>query len=692
MKVSPVFRIAGLCALLTGGAGAHAQVTQLRPVDVLGGIQNGSIHHTTTPPAGNDSLNPFDGNPNSDRLITGIDSLTVTLEFDSLVQIKSSKVFFLSIGIWSLEVAASLSDLDTKTGSYSLLIDRRPYAYRAWDSLAFPPADVRFVRLRARDTVYSFFDLGEWTLMNAVTFTKLVILPSPPRLIPGGSLKMHVAMTDDHGRVVPYTLGYPLDWSTVNPAVASVDANGVLSGVALGSTTLNVTTEPNYIEGSAPVEVVADFVSPKVSPMTVRVALVLFDPVLQAYGYQRLHVRYGWRDPVVMSNSLVKYFRAATDSVVNFVIDTTLDCSRLFTAFRGGYLTVSNYVKYLDEPGWPTLKAAADSLKFDYRAMVKYYQLDSLRNIGRVDEVWVYAGPYMGMWESQLMGPKAFWWNSTPIRDGTSLTKLLSVMGLNYERGVDQGFHSFGHRLESAMVQAYQDAQGRPWNDTSANPTPWDLFTRIEKDVPGGAHVGNVHFPPNGASGYDYGNTRWVTSYAQNWFRYPYIYTENTQVNVTTWKYKPSEPLAETDEHLGYLWWFYNHMPRYTGVTDGVLNNWWHYFLDYEAAVALAGQTPVLGVRGEPSRLLPQGYGLEQNYPNPFNPETAITFSLPGQEVVTLAVYDILGRRVATLADGKLGAGSHTVNWNARLFASGVYFCRLSTPGFVETRKMVLLK
>jgi len=161
---------------------------------------------------------------------------------------------------------------------------------------------------------------------------------------------------------------------------------------------------------------------------------------------------------------------------------------------------------------------------------------------------------------------------------------------------------------------------------------------------------------------------------------------------VTTWKYKPSEPLAETDEHLGYLWWFYNHMPRYTGVTDGVLNNWWHYFLDYEAAVALAGQTPVLGVRGEPSRLLPQGYGLEQNYPNPFNPETAITFSLPGQEVVTLAVYDILGRRVATLADGKLGAGSHTVNWNARLFASGVYFCRLSTPGFVETRKMVLLK
>ena len=111
------------------------------------------------------------------------------------------------------------------------------------------------------------------------------------------------------------------------------------------------------------------------------------------------------------------------------------------------------------------------------------------------------------MYESQLLGPNAFWWNSPPIKDGTALTRLLSVMGLNYERGVDQAFHSFGHRSESAMIQAYQEShrQGRGI-PTSPTPSPWDLFTRINKDMPGQAHVGNIHFPPNGTSDYNYGN------------------------------------------------------------------------------------------------------------------------------------------------------------------------------------------
>lgn len=94
---------------------------------------------------------------------------------------------------------------------------------------------------------------------------------------------------------------------------------------------------------------------------------------------------------------------------------------------------------------------------------------------------------------------------------------------------------------------------------------------------------------------------------------------------------------------------------------------------------------------------LPSSYALHQNYPNPFNPSTTIAFDLPRQSSVRLEVFDLLGRRVAVLADQEFAAGSHRVDWNGRAadgraVASGVYLYRLSTDHVVESRKMILLK
>ncbi len=671
-----------------------AQVTQVRPVDLFTMLQNGSVHRTSMPPATSDSLNPFDGNPNSDQLVSGSDTLVVTLQFDTLFHVTASKLFCMSVGRWWLECANSVADLDAKTGSYSVLVNNRPFLYRSWDSLAFPEVEARVFRFRARDTVYgSYIDLGEWTLMKNVTFTKLAILPYPPRVIPGAWLDLHVGLQDSAGNFYPYSLSYPIDWSTDNASIASVDANGRLKGVAEGGTVVRAQTEPSYLKGSAPVSVDPSFVSEKVPPMTPRVALVLIDPPLQDYGGEPMHVKYHWRDPSVMSNDLVAHFRQASDSVLQFSIDTTISATRLFTRVHGSFPSVEQFEMWLDQPGWTTLKAMSDSglIAFDYRELVRYYHLDSLRNCGRIDEVWVYAAPYMGMYESQLMGPHAFWWNSPPIQNGTALTKLLSVMGLNYERGVDQAFHSFGHRMESAMVEAYQEVQGRPWNDTAANPTPWDLFTRIQKDIPGGAHVGNVHFPPNGTHDYDYGNTTLVTSYAENWFRYPYLFNETHQVNVTTWIYSPADPLAEGQDHLGYMSWWYNHIPRYAGGTDGVLNNWWMYFLDFDSAMALAKTIPPLAIRTNPN-VIPGEFRLEQNYPNPFNPKTVVSSQLSVVSNVKLVVYDVLGREVAVLVNERRGPGRYQDSFDGSKLATGVYIYRMTAGSFVQSRKMLLLK
>ena len=94
---------------------------------------------------------------------------------------------------------------------------------------------------------------------------------------------------------------------------------------------------------------------------------------------------------------------------------------------------------------------------------------------------------------------------------------------------------------------------------------------------------------------------------------------------------------------------------------------------------------------------LPSTFTLYQNYPNPFNPSTTIEIDLPHRGHATLFVYNILGRRVATLVDRELPAGHHTITWDGRtddgnIRASGIYLYRLTTDGFTQTRKMVLVK
>ncbi len=104
---------------------------------------------------------------------------------------------------------------------------------------------------------------------------------------------------------------------------------------------------------------------------------------------------------------------------------------------------------------------------------------------------------------------------------------------------------------------------------------------------------------------------------------------------------------------------------------------------------------------------IPQSFTLQQNYPNPFNPSTNIGFSVPsgrdlaksgriasasGGGFVSLKVYDILGREVATLVNENLKAGIYNYNFDASKLSSGVYFYRLQTNNFVETKKMILLR
>lgn len=89
---------------------------------------------------------------------------------------------------------------------------------------------------------------------------------------------------------------------------------------------------------------------------------------------------------------------------------------------------------------------------------------------------------------------------------------------------------------------------------------------------------------------------------------------------------------------------------------------------------------------------LPTAYALEQNFPNPFNPTTMINFSLPVEGFVTLNVYNSIGQQVATLVNESKTAGTYQVDFDATNLTSGIYFYRISSGYFTETKKMILLK
>ena len=95
---------------------------------------------------------------------------------------------------------------------------------------------------------------------------------------------------------------------------------------------------------------------------------------------------------------------------------------------------------------------------------------------------------------------------------------------------------------------------------------------------------------------------------------------------------------------------------------------------------------------GDNENSLPQEFDLEQNYPNPFNPSTTIRFSLPATGQASLKIYNTLGQLMTTLVDEQLSQGTHEFQWKAVDLPGGVYFYRLQSGAYSETKRMILLR
>ncbi len=184
-------------------------------------------------------------------------------------------------------------------------------------------------------------------------------------------------------------------------------------------------------------------------------------------------------------------------------------------------------------------------------------------------------------------------------------------------------------------------------------------------------------------------------------------YSGTYTVSGTGWQY-----IYMTSPHFSYngisnllieICYDNNAYTSYSTVTSTYApGKTWGYYTDNASGCTMTGGASIpnrpnvcfftVYGAGNNANLVPNKFELSQNYPNPFNPATKINFAIPKQGLVTMKIYDILGREVRTLVNEVKQAGNYTVDFNASEFSSGVYFYKLTSGDFSDIKRMILVK
>lgn len=521
----------------------------------------------------------FDGNTTTLARTASINPMIVTLDFNRVVAIGDNHLMNgAGNALWKLECANSLADLNAQTGSYQVLVNQVAITNNVWDDQSVNTS-ARFLRLTLeRTTGDDYVHLREWNIEASVQteVSAICMSPSPVRILPGSEYQPGALMLDTSG--IYHAVDPALfTWSSNQTALFNVNGNGVIS--ASGGTGSGILTAQFSTLTSQASVTVTPFIEPQLAnTRPVQVALVIIDPASGVFGGSTFSQYHSWQNPAVLSQNLCDSLNAASGGVVYYSISQTYHTDNLYTLFGNTAISVDSLAELFLEPGWTTLHYVAETLgqsEFLYNQLLADYDFCTLSNNEQIDEVWVYAMPFVGLYESRLTGNNAFFYNSPPLT-GNSCMDHLPIMGFNYERGLAEAWHSYGHRAENAMIRLFGG-----WNNASPA-SSFDFFTLLDSHQSDSGHVGNIHFPVNASDDYEYDALNTVVSFAPNWYTYPFLFQETEMVNCLDWNCS----------QLGYMSWWHRHLPN-KACRDkrGILNNWWIYIVDFNEGRELEKQT-----------------------------------------------------------------------------------------------------
>ena len=293
----------------------------------------------------------------------------------------------------------------------------------------------------------------------------------------------------------------------------------------------------------------------QIMPVHPKVLMIVHNPPVPSEGNKRLTEIFTWHDADKNARGYIEDLKKVSGGYLNYEIVERIDADFFPPKADGFSYSPDEYVQVMRG------KAKAHNPDWvDYHKRIEQFDLENRFNNGDFDEVWFFSFPYAGEYESIMGGPGGFWCNAPAIKNTDRFKRRFVMMGFNLERGVDCMLENFGHRAESIMTELYK----RRGNKQDM----WKLFTQYEQQNPGDAQCGWMHYAPNSVRDYDWGNTTPVTSYCDDWYTYPELPRQGKTMDTKTW--------GGGDMRAHHLWWF-EHIPKTTGETDGISNNWWEY-------------------------------------------------------------------------------------------------------------------
>jgi hypothetical protein len=291
--------------------------------------------------------------------------------------------------------------------------------------------------------------------------------------------------------------------------------------------------------------------------MAPRVLVISYDPVVDPVQGTRLSQWMKWNDTAGLISGYIADVSACSGGLVSYQV-VGQEMADEFPIKQDGFrYTAKSYLELFSQRARPH-----DPDWVDYHGIVESHHLIDRVQAGEIDEVWLFGFPSSGFYESRMVGKGAFWCNAPPLEGTDRCRRRFVIMGFSYERGVGEMLEDLGHRAESVLNRVFERVPG------DAN--LWKRFTRYDKIAPGRAEVGSIHFAPNSERDYDWGNRRTVLSRCDAWLRFPDLSGEPRRVTCAEW--------GNGDIRQHHRWWL-DHLPKTSGSTAGIANNWWRYFV-----------------------------------------------------------------------------------------------------------------
>ncbi len=314
--------------------------------------------------------------------------------------------------------------------------------------------------------------------------------------------------------------------------------------------------------------------SPDPATKTVNVVVINFDPVLKTKGNLKLHEYLKWANPWHLTDRMVEDAKVCSGGYLNYVVLERIDYDG-FPVFRDGF----SYTEATFLEMWEKDRNKADKGMTSFKWLFDKFGLAEKIKAKDVGEVWLWGAPYFAWdelhWKTpgdripyQTQNP----WFYRPY-DIPDAGRTVWIMGWNYERGEGEMLESYCHRIESVLSLTVGKGA---WDPKSNSDNPWNRFSRVDKDFPGAAEVGTVHYAPNSIGDYDWSNTNKVWTFADDWFSYP---------NLPRQKKLLSAANGGWDGIVRHHLWWMRHIPHNPGVTQGFYNNWWQYIANFDEAI-----------------------------------------------------------------------------------------------------------